>query len=149
MTRNQISEFLECFLPYLEHLELWFGSDNYEDNCSVEDVRPFLCQNSFSKLKYLGLKACEFVDSIAVAAAEAPVLDQLEELDLSGGTLTDAGGKALLKSEKVLQLKRLNLHRHYISETMMGFLAAGEPVEIDVIGAEGEDAERRYVDVAE
>src|SRR5262249_2977768 len=96
-------------LPNLEHLELWLGEPNYGGDATAEDIAPLLKPNVFPKLRYLGLKNSEIQDEIAGVIAMAPVLNQLEVLDLSMGTLSDAGAKALLGSPAIKKLKKLDL----------------------------------------
>ncbi|WP_322907934.1 STM4015 family protein [Paenibacillus campi] len=107
-------------LPNLRKLELYLGVDNYGFDGDLErDLLPFLYHNPFPKLVSLGLKDSELQDEIAIAAASAPLLAQLEQLDLSEGTLSDKGAEALLNSEAVHKLKRLNLNYHFMSDEMM------------------------------
>jgi len=101
--------------PNLEHLELWLGTDEYGWTGSLEDVLPLLEVGRFPKLKTLGLRNSEIADGIAKAVANAPVLDQLESLDLSLGTMTDVGAEFLIASERVRRLAKLNLHRNYLT----------------------------------
>jgi urease alpha subunit len=70
-------------------------------------------------LKYLGLRDSEIADEIAKTIANADILDQLDTLDLSLGTLTDVGAKAFLSSEKIKNLKKLDLHYHFMSPDMV------------------------------
>ncbi|MDN8592395.1 STM4015 family protein [Paenibacillus sp. 11B] len=106
-------------LPELRKLELYLGVEDYGFDGSLQDVLPFLEQGLFPKLVYLGLKDSEIQDEIAKAAAEAPILDQLEVLDLSEGTLSDEGAEALLASDKIKKLKHLNLSYHYMTDEML------------------------------
>lgn len=106
-------------LPELRKLELYLGVEDYGFDGQMEDIVPFLNQNPFPKLTYLGLKDSELQDEIAIAAAQSPVLSQLEVLDLSMGTLSDQGAEALLASESVRKLKHLNLSYHYMSDEML------------------------------
>ena len=64
-------------------------------------------------------------------AADAPVLDQLESLNLSMGSLRDTGGEALLASEKIRGLKRLDLHHHFMSDEVVSRFQALE-LEVDL-----------------
>ncbi|MDF1813084.1 MAG: STM4015 family protein [Verrucomicrobiales bacterium] len=122
---------LGSIMPELEHLEIWLGTEGYGWEGSEADVKPFLYNNPFPKLKYLGLKNCDHEDEIAKLAADAPVLDHLEVLDLSGGALKDEGGAALLASEKVKKLNFLDLHHHFMSDEMMEkFDASGMHVDL-------------------
>jgi hypothetical protein len=94
-------------LPALEHLELWLGTTSYGGDATVEDIKPFLQRGLFPQLKHLGLRDSEIVDEIAAALAGAPILEQLESLDLSLGTLSDQGGRAFLNNPALRRLKTL------------------------------------------
>lgn len=106
LPKSVLASISRAKLPELRKLELYLGVDNYGFDGSLEDVLPLLEQGLFPKLVYLGLKDSEIQDEIAKAAAEAPILDQLEILDLSEGTLSDEGAEALLASDKI---KNLNI----------------------------------------
>ncbi|WPP42467.1 STM4015 family protein [Paenibacillus hunanensis] len=140
-------------LPNLRHLELYIGVDDYGFDGNLEDdILPFLYNNPFPKLVALGLKDSDLQDEIAVAAAKAPVLAQLEELDLSEGTLSDTGAEALLNSEGVRKLKRLNLNYHYMSDDMMNKLRQfSQETGITITMDEQQDLEEewRYPSVTE
>lgn len=139
-------------LPQLQHLELWLGTDEYGATARPEDLAPILAGDKFPKLRYLGLRNSYIADEIAKAVAEAPVLKQLDELDLSMGTLTDDGAQALLESSLVPGLKRLNLEYHFMSpEAMAKFEALSIEVNVDDRQEEDEyDGETfRYVAVGE
>ena len=73
-----------------------------------------------------------------LAVAEAPILAQLEELDLSLGTMTDKGAEALIASEKVRGLKSLNLHRNYLTDATVARLQTLGP-KVDVGAQEKPD----------
>lgn len=106
-------------LPQLEYLQLYLGVEDYGFDGSLEDVRPFMQKGLFPKLKHLGLMNSEIADAIATEIAQASVLGQLETLDLSMGTLTDAGAGALLASTNITALQKLDLHYHYLSNDMV------------------------------
>jgi hypothetical protein len=135
-------------LPNLQKLELWLGSDDYGFDSTVEDFQPILSGTLFPKLTWLGLMDSIIQDEIAIAVAEAPVLKQLKELDLSKGVLTDKGGAALLKSEGIRKLQHLNLRHHFLSEGMMEQLK-GLGISINLDDKEEADGDYRYVEVAE
>ncbi len=63
--------------------------------------------------------------------ANAAILSRLSVLDLSLGTMSDAGGQALLDSPAIARLSRLNLAHHFFSDDMMNKLRALGP-EVDV-----------------
>ncbi|GKU77151.1 STM4015 family protein [Paenibacillus sp. L3-i20] len=105
--------------PLLKKLELYLGVENYGFDGELADVLPLIEPGKFPELVYLGLKDSEIQDEIAIAVAEAPILDQLHTLDLSLGTLTDKGAEALINSSRVKGLKSLDLSYHYMSDEMM------------------------------
>jgi hypothetical protein len=107
-----------CELPALERLELWLGVSHYGGDATVADLAPLLAGGRFPALRHLGLQDSELQDEIAAAMASAPVVAQLESLSLSMGTLTDAGAEALLNGQPLTHLKRLDLHHHFLSESM-------------------------------
>jgi predicted DNA-binding WGR domain protein len=136
-------------LPRLEHLELWLGTDEYGRTTTVEDLRPILLGETFPNLRYLGLRNCDIADQLAQALCESPVVQRLEALDLSLGTLSDVGGQALLRLQSPC-LKRLNLHHHYLSSEMAKSLKA-LPFLVDLSNPSGMDVEEddRFVAVGE
>jgi predicted DNA-binding WGR domain protein len=106
-------------LPELEYLQLYIGVDEYGFDGALDDLRPFMQKGLFPKLKHLGLVDSEIANEIAIEIANAPVLAQLETLDLSMGTLSDEGGQALLNSNAIAGLQKLDLHYHYLSNDMV------------------------------
>lgn len=139
--------------PNLEHLELWLGTDEYGGDSTVQDLQPILSGRLFPKLRYLGLRNCHYVDDIAPVIVNSPVIDQLEMLDLSLGTLTDAGAQALLSLPTGGTLKRVNLHHHFMSAGMVKKLKA-MPIAFDTSNPEhhrddDDDEEMRFVAVGE
>ncbi len=138
-------------LPRLEHLELWLGTDDYGGDSTLQDLAPILA-GRFPALRTLGLRDSEYADQVAVEVAASPVLDHIEVLDLSLGTLSDVGAAALAASPRIARLKKLDLHHHYVSPDLIaalrrcgvGELDAGEPVEPDE-----DDEGSRYVAVSE
>jgi hypothetical protein len=130
LPREIVHQVNKAQLPELEHLELWLGDSGYGADATVEDLEPILSGNLFPNLKYLGLRDSEIADEVAKAAAGAPILERIEVLDLSLGTLTDDGARALLESGAVRKLKKLDLHHHYCSDEMVRQLEA-LPLEVD------------------
>lgn len=131
-----LREVLASQLPSLDTLELWLGTPSYGGDVTVADLQPLLSDKLFPKLKRLGLRDSEIVDEIASALQSAPVLARLEGLDLSLGVLSDKGGKALLENSALKQLKQLDLHRHFLSDSMMTSLKRAFPV-VNVDDAQG------------
>jgi len=139
-------------LPELEHLEFWLGDENYGADTTVEDLAPILEGKLFPKLKNLGLCNSEYQNDIAQAVAKSAIVNQLEVLNLSMGTLTDIGAEALLNCSAIKKLKKLDLHHHYCSNEMMEKLKA-LGIEIDLSEQEkvdgDEDEPSYYISVSE
>lgn len=121
-------------LPALEHLELWLGvHKEYRGTTTVRDLAPILAGTRWPRLRYLGLRNAEHADEVAAAVATAPVTAQLSILDLSLGTLSDAGAEALLNGQPLTHLDVLDLHHHFLSETTRPLLreALADRVNLD------------------
>ena len=105
-------------LPNLEYLELWLGTDEYGSTVEISHLKSILnCK--FPKLKYLGLKNYYLADDLAKALQGAPTLEGIQTLDVSMGTITDAGAKALYENKALLDLKYINCRHHFISDEWM------------------------------
>ncbi len=136
--------------PNLEHLELWLGSEDYGGDATPQDLAPILSGAVFPRLKYLGLRDCEWADALAAALADAPVLRRIETLDLSLGTLGDEGAVALLSGGNLSGLKRLDIHHHYVSDEVLDGLK-GTGVELNAEDPQdpSENDGYRYIAVSE
>jgi len=141
MDRSVVQDVLRSHLPALEHLELWTGSAGYMANCTVEDFAPLLTGNLFPNLRYLGLRDSEITNELAIALSQSPLLEQLEVLDLSLGTLDDSGAVALLNCPAIRKLTRLDLSHHFCSDEMVQRLQTLD-IEVDL----SEQAEPRLWD---
>ncbi|WP_328794157.1 STM4015 family protein [Herbidospora solisilvae] len=136
--------------PALEHLELWLGVERYGGNTTAADLAPILAGDRLPVLKRLGLQDSEIQDEIAAAVASAPVVAQLDELDLSMGTLTDAGAEALLGGQPLSHLKVLDLHHNFLSDTMTDRVAKALPgVDVKLHDRFSPEDDRLYVAVSE
>jgi len=121
-------------LPALEHLELWLGvRKEYGGTTTVRDLAPILAGTRWPRLRYLGLRNAEHADEVAAAVATAPVVASLSILDLSLGTLGDAGAEALLNGQPLTHLDVLDLHHHFLSEATQRLLreALADRVNLD------------------
>jgi uncharacterized protein (TIGR02996 family) len=120
-------------LPNLRKMEVWFGREEYGGNGDIKMLAPLFTGAGVPKLVHLGLMNSEFEDDIAKAVAKSPLLAQLEVVDLSMGTLSDVGGKAILDAAARFEhLQRLDLDHNYLSDDMVAALqkALGKIVEI-------------------
>jgi hypothetical protein len=149
---ERVREICQGYLPQLEHLELWLGTDDYGGDTTVEDLTPMLSGELFPYLQYLGLRNSYIADRIAIAVANSTILLRIKVLDLSLGNLGDIGATALLASPFIHQLEKLDLHHHYLSEALVEKLE-GLSISIDVSDSqeadEDDDEEYRYIAVSE
>jgi uncharacterized protein (TIGR02996 family) len=107
----------EATLPELEHLELYFGSDDYGNNCKLKSLAGIFQGKGLPRLKYLGIVNSEWEVNLIEALAKAPIVKRLETLDLSKGTLFRDGAAALIKNAAAFQhLQKLDLSENYLED---------------------------------
>lgn len=119
LSRITVAQICNLNLPALEHLELWFGSEDYGGDCWVESLTPILFEQKFPNLTYLGLRNSQFADEIAEAVVRSPLLESISVLDLSMGTLSDTGAEILLNCAAISELDILNLSENFLSEEIV------------------------------
>ncbi|HEY1049890.1 MAG TPA: STM4015 family protein [Prosthecobacter sp.] len=135
-------------LPQLESLELWLGTDNYGWDGSLDDLLPLLSGDLFPSLKHLALRNSEITDQIAEALVASPLMDRIESLDLSLGTLKDLGAAHLAGYAGLKRLKSLDLHHHYCTAEGMNALRSAYPG-VNLNEKEELDEDYAYVAVGE
>ncbi len=132
--------------PSLEQLELWFGTterggDEFEGN----ELIDFLRLERAPVLTGLALRNAEFTDALIEVLARSPALPRLRSLDLSLGTLTDAGASALLRHAPAFaHLTTLDLTENCLSVEAVRDVSARLP---NVVA--GDQKRDRYVSVSE
>ena len=127
LPRGPVAGITASDLPALEHLELWFGVEDYGGTTTVDDLAPLLAGERFPALRSLGLRNSPWGDDLVRALAGAPVLDRVRVLDLSGNVLTDAGGEVLATAPAFRTLERLVIRYHFLTEAMEERLRAALP----------------------
>jgi hypothetical protein len=137
-------------LPAVTHLELWLGTGQYGGDSTVDDLAEILGGARLPAVTRLGLRDSEIADDVAAAVASAPIVARLEVLDLSMGTLTDRGARALLAGQPLTHLRELDLEYHFLSTEMMERLKAELPgVRVNVDDQQNEGEFGRFVAVSE
>ncbi|MGW0664854.1 STM4015 family protein [Streptodolium elevatio] len=107
-----------CDFPALEHLDVWLGVEFYGGDATARDLDALLVGGNLPRLRHLGVMNSEIQDDIAAALAAAPIVARLASLDLSMGTLGDAGVEALLTGQPLTHLQSLTVKHHFVSESM-------------------------------
>src|SRR5207244_9921027 len=72
-------------LPRLRHLDVWYGDPNYNGDATIVEVRALIARTDLPELVELGLMNAAFTDEICGALRDAPLIAQVEKLDLSKG----------------------------------------------------------------
>jgi hypothetical protein len=114
-------------LPSLQTLELWLGAQAHGGNVTIGDLAGILSGERLPALRRLALIDSEIKNEICAAAASAPVVAWLSELDLRGGVLTDEGAQALLSGQPLAHLRLLDLRYHFLTPLMADRLRAALP----------------------
>ncbi|MEH2184404.1 STM4015 family protein [Nostoc sp.] len=124
LSRDAVAHICNMNLPALEHLELWFGSEDYGGDCWVEDIHSILFEDKFPNLTYLGLRNSQFTDEIVNAIVSSPIMNCINVLDLSMGTLSDAGAEELLNCQAINYLDILNVSESFLSQEIIEKLSS-------------------------
>lgn len=136
--------------PHLTHLHLWLGVHWRDGLASIEPLRPLLEADGFPALKHLGLMNSELTNDLVAELARAPILEQLETLDLSLGVMTDTGAQPLLDaSDRFAHLREIRLDENFLSDDIIEALSRLEPMVTAANQKPPVDEEDRYVTVSE
>lgn len=156
MDKSIIEQINRAELPNLSHLELWLGDEDYGCNIETADIKALLgtLNNRFPKITHLGLCNYYQSDDLAELISENGIPTSITTLDLSKGNLSDRGAQALLNSDKLSHLITLDLHHHYLSNSMMDKLSDAKLApNVDLndqnVGDEDDGEIYRYIFVAE
>lgn len=117
---NVIKEIEKAKLPSLKELLLYIGVEDYGFDGNANTIKELLANSDFPNLTYLGIVDSEIQDELTQVVLECKYIHQIETLELSCGTLTDKGGSLLLeKLPELSNIKKLDVHYHYLSDEMM------------------------------
>lgn len=147
MSQQVIDDLIAAELPELTELVLWLGTEDYGNDINLSTLTTLLTR--FPKLEHLGLQNAYNQDEVITTALAAPILGQLKGLDLSMGTTTDAGARALLASPAIPGLKTLNLRYHFIQDDALLKSLRALPIEVDLSQRQDADDGDLYPEVTE
>lgn len=137
-------------LPRLRHLDIYYGGPDYGGSAELADVRALLERRDFPVLAHLGLKNTSMSDAICELLPRSPLAAQLGELDLSLGTLTAAGARALIANRRAFgALATIDVSKTYIDDAALVALRAAFPTVIAHELRPDDGPDERYVALGE
>jgi uncharacterized protein (TIGR02996 family) len=122
-TKESLEALGESSLPELARLELSLSGYRLETR-DLDQLAPLLHPGRLPKLRQLSLRVNETGDALVELLTASPLLEQLEQLDLSSSGLTDDGARALVEQAPRLGgLSRLDVSRNWLSVEAVDLLA--------------------------
>ena len=152
LSEGSLRGIVSCDAPLLERLTVELEA---AEELEVSVLEPL---ERHARLRHLGLRFSGAAtgggasDVLAAFLVDSKILDRLETLDLSRGTLTDRGLASLMRSSALRRLQRLDLSDNTLSDDALAALRAACPALVtaaDRQRAEGEPLDGRYDNVDE
>jgi uncharacterized protein (TIGR02996 family) len=126
MTGARLDQLRGAKLPVLDKLVLWFGSRRHDADYALEEIEPTVAR--FPTVTRLGLCNSEDADELAAIVAGWPIAKQLVALDLSMGTMSDDGARALAAVAAAFpKLAELNVGENHLTDEGIDALRAAYP----------------------
>jgi hypothetical protein len=128
---NLLTALLEPDLPNLHTLILHLNPGEGHSSQYQESVVRLIAGMSASNLKHLAIQQTPFSNLICQQLQHSDLLEQLEVLDLSGGSLTDDGASTILSQrQRYHHLERLDLSENWLDQTRPALEELGDFVEL-------------------
>jgi uncharacterized protein (TIGR02996 family) len=124
LDEHSLRELARADWPSLVELSLQVGPQGAGD---VALVAPLLDGGRVPVLRRLGILNCNFTDELCDRLPAAPVVAQLEVIDLSMGSMSDAGAAVLAAHADKLAHAQLIVEDNYLSPAGIAQLAAAFP----------------------
>jgi uncharacterized protein (TIGR02996 family) len=136
--------------PRIEHLEVWYGDDNYGGTATVVEAEALLARTDLPRLSSLGLRNTSFTDELCGVLATSRLLPQLTRLDLSMGIMTDEGAR-LLETHKAAfkHLDALDVSDNYLTKAGLAALKGVAKSVVSTAQRDDDDPEYRHPSVGE
>lgn len=137
-------------LPSIEHLDIWYGEENYGGDATLKDVQLLIARTDLPKLRHLGIMNSEFADQLPGALAASKLVKQLTQLDLSLGCMTDVGAQALAANKAAFKhLERLDVSNNYLTKVGLAAIKGIAKTVVTTKQRDDEDPEYRHPAVGE
>lgn len=150
LRRHVLESVAAASWPRLERLVLYLGTERYGGECTIADLSPILDGAVLpAGVTTLGLCNSELGDELVEAVACSRVLPRLRRLDLSEGTIGDAGARLLLdRADAFGHLAELDLGGNYLTAEVSARLARLGP-RVETAGQRLPEHGHRYVAIGE
>jgi uncharacterized protein (TIGR02996 family) len=105
--------------PKIEHLDIYFGDENYGGDATIKEVQPLLDRTDLESLAHLGLMNSELplTEAIVKALPTAKIVRRIKHLDLSCGCLTDELAQQLAgHKDAFAHLDTLDVSETYVTK---------------------------------
>jgi uncharacterized protein (TIGR02996 family) len=136
--------------PRLEHLEVWYGDDNYGGTATLADAEALLARGDLPRLTSLGLRNTAFTDELCGVLATGRVIPQLTRLDLSMGIMTDEGAAALAAHKAAFtHLAVLDVSNNYLTRAGLASLKGLARSVVSTEQRDDDDPDYRHPSVGE
>ncbi|MEN0064384.1 MAG: hypothetical protein AAGA48_19715 [Myxococcota bacterium] len=117
LDNQAVKDLCRAHLPKLEHLELWFGMEDYGNSCTLDDVAALVAHAGFPSLRRLDLDNSEWEADLVDVVANSRLLPKLEELSMSMGIFGEGPVQRILeRAQDFAHLKRLYLDENVITD---------------------------------
>lgn len=144
---EEISSIMAARWPRLEHLEIWFGSEDYGATGNADSLKTLLEGNAPTTLTHLGVVNAAFTHELIEPLVKSVLLPRLKSLDLSKGVLQDGDAEHLIANAKAFRhLTRLDLSENLLEEQLHAIRAA---LPNAVVDGQRDAEDDRYVALGE
>jgi uncharacterized protein (TIGR02996 family) len=150
LTKENVESIRTGILPRLESLLLCIGTTDGDYGCTValDDLGWIFAGEGLTDVRHLGLANASFADELAGMLPSSKILPRLASLDVSRGTMSDAGAQLLLDHAAAFaHLTKLDLSRNFFSAEVKAKLE--QLPNVVVADNQGADDDYRYVAIGE
>ncbi len=143
-----LGEFANAKWPKLETLSIQLGRD-IDASRALEALEPVFKGKGLRQLKHLGFGNYHRTDELCTVLASAPIMKQIETLNLSQGTMGDEGAEALAASKRI-SLTQLDVSENFISSAgVISLNSIAGSVDGSSQEDDGGDPDDRYISAYE
>ena len=123
LAQAQLAELCASTLPALTRLELWIGAQREGAEITAAELAPLLAGDVFPNLTELGICKARIAHEVACTIHRSRLAPQLTRLDLSKGTLANAGAIELARcSSWFVRLQTLDVSSSFLGADAIALL---------------------------